>query len=128
MVRALAAAGVWLGVAVGLQAGCTRAPASPLDLDSAVRAAHELQQTKGPRAALPAYQKLLALARSRHSRRHEGVILGHLGTTYKNLGEYAQAMVFHGQALAIKREVGDPIEIGKTLSNMGLVEEAQGRC
>jgi tetratricopeptide (TPR) repeat protein len=37
-------------------------------------------------------------------------------------------MELQQQALAIKRELGDEIEIAKTLSNMGLVEDARGDC
>jgi len=108
--------------------GCERPAAAPVDLDAGIAAARERQQTDGPRVALPLFQQLLVAARVQGSRRHEGLILGYIGTTYKNLADYTQAMAFHERALAIKRETGDEVEVAKTLSNIGLVEEAEGRC
>lgn len=108
-------------------AGACRAPA-PTDLDASIEAARVVQRDDGPRAALPLLEQALATARAQHSRRHEGLVLGHLGTAYKNLADYTRAMELHTQALAIKRELGDEIERAKTLNNIGLVEEARGNC
>lgn len=108
-------------------AGACRMPA-PTDLDASIEAARVVQRDDGPRAALPLLEQALATARAQHSRRHEGLVLGHLGTAYKNLADYTRAMELHTQALAIKRELGDEIEQAKTLNNIGLVEEARGNC
>ena len=106
---------------------CGAAPA-PVDLDRELAAARELQINEGPRAALSSYERLLAAARSQGSRRHEGLVLGQMGTAQKNLGEYGRALRLHEESLAIKREIGDEVEVAKTLSNLGLVKEAQGDC
>jgi CHAT domain-containing protein len=121
--RRLAIAAV---VALALVA-CRRA--EPVgDLDEAIEAARAIQRDDGPRAALPVLERLLQESRTRRSRRHEGLVLGHLGTAYKNLADYPRAMSHHEAALAIKRELGDDIEQAKTLNNIGLVEEARGNC
>ena len=105
-----------------------RRRAAVTDLDAAIETARAVQRDDGPRAALPLLEQALAEARARRSRRHEGLVLGHLGTAHKNLADYAQAMELQTQALAIKRELGDEIEQAKTLNNIGLVEEARGNC
>jgi len=105
-----------------------RQPEAAEDLDQAIEKARAVQRDDGPRAALPALERLLRESRTRHSRRHEGLVLGHLGTAYKNLADYPRAMSHHEAALAIKRELGDDIEQAKTLNNIGLVEEARGNC
>jgi len=99
-----------------------------MDLDAALATAREVQIKQGPRPAVGLYERILASARSIHSRRHEALALGQMGTAYKNLGEYERAMELHQRALAIKRELGDEIEVAKTLSNMGLVKDAEGDC
>ena len=99
-----------------------------MDLDAALATAREVQIKQGPRPAVGLYERILASARSTHSRRHEALALGQMGTAYKNLGEYERAMELHQRALAIKRELGDEIEVAKTLSNMGLVKDAEGDC
>ncbi len=98
------------------------------DLDEAIEKARAVQRDDGPRAALPMLERLLRESRTRRSRRHEGLVLGHLGTAYKNLADYPRAMSHHEAALAIKRELGDEVEQAKTLNNIGLVEEARGNC
>jgi CHAT domain-containing protein/Tfp pilus assembly protein PilF len=97
-------------------------------LDARLAWAREVQLKQGPKAALSLYDGIIATARSNNDRKHEALALGHLGTAYKNLGDYPHAMDLQRQALAIKRQLGDEIEIAKTLSNMGLIEDAQGRC
>jgi CHAT domain-containing protein/Tfp pilus assembly protein PilF len=109
-------------------AACRGTSSGPTNLDADLAAAREVQVKQGPRAAITLYERVLTSARSSHSRRHEGLALGQMGTAYKNLGDYTRAMELHKQALAIKRETGDQIEIAKTLSNMGLVDEAEGNC
>src|SRR4051812_25007184 len=126
--RAIGAVAVTLALAT-TNGACRRdAPEASLDLDARTTAARTLLQTRGPKAALPVLQQLLEAARAAHSRRHEALLLGYLGTAHKNLSDYRRAMAFHEQALAIKRAMGDEVEIGKTLSNMGLIEWERGDC
>jgi CHAT domain-containing protein len=116
-------------VAVALSAAsCHRTRGAPLDFDAELATARATQVKLGPRAAIPAYERILAAARSSHSRKYEALALGQMGTAYKNLSDYTRAMELQQQALAIKRELGDEIEIAKTLSNMGLVEYDRGDC
>jgi tetratricopeptide (TPR) repeat protein len=113
-----------------LAPACRRPPpASATEtLDARLASAREVQLKQGPKAALSLYDGIIATARANNDRKHEALALGHLGTAYKNLGDYPQAMDLQRQALVIKRQLGDEIEIAKTLSNMGLIEDAQGRC
>ena len=69
--------------------GACRTPAPAVtDLDAAIETARAVQRDDGPRAALPLLERALAEARARRSRRHEGLVLGHLGTAHKNLADY----------------------------------------
>ncbi len=117
-----------LALAAIVSAKCRHSSVESTDLDGRIAAAQQVQLQQGPRAALPLYEGILAAARAAQDRKHEGLTLGHMGTAYKNLGDYRRAMDLHQQALVIKRAVGDEIEIGKTLSNMGLIEDAEGHC
>jgi CHAT domain-containing protein/Tfp pilus assembly protein PilF len=117
----------WVLLGALVSAGCQRSqPAT--DLDAAIEQARTVQREDGPQAALPVLERLLRDARAQQSRRHEALVLGHLGTTYKNLADYSRAMEHHAAALAIKRDLGDEVEAAKTLNNIGLVEEARGNC
>jgi len=107
---------------------CTRQDADRRTLDEQLAAARDIQLKEGPRAAIPVMEGALNAARASGSRAHEGLALGHLGTAYKNLGDYTRATEFHERALRIKRALGDEPEIAKTLNNIGLVEEARGNC
>jgi tetratricopeptide (TPR) repeat protein len=50
-----------------------------------------------------------------------GKALGYLGNAYDFLGDYAKAIEYHQQDLAIAREFKDRRGEGKALSNLGLV-------
>ena len=110
------------------RAGDSRRLVENETLDARLASAREVQLKQGPKAALSLYDGIIATARANNDRKHEALALGHLGTAYKNLGDYPRAMDLQRQALAIKRQLGDQIEIAKTLSNIGLIEDAQGRC
>ena len=62
----------------------------------------------------------LAAARRLNDRAGEAVMLGNLGTAYKNLGETRRAIQFHEQALPTLREIGDRIGEGAVLGNLGI--------
>jgi tetratricopeptide (TPR) repeat protein len=103
--RRIAAALALFGALTG---GC-RPRASTAELDAAIERARAMQRDDGPSAALPLLQQALNAARAAGSRHHEGLALGHLGTAYKNLADYSQALRHHEQALAVKRALGDEI-------------------
>jgi tetratricopeptide (TPR) repeat protein len=94
-----------------LAPACRRPPpASATEtLDARLASAREVQLKQGPKAALSLYDGIIATARANNDRKHEALALGHLGTAYKNLGDYPQAMDLQRQALVIKRQLGDEI-------------------
>jgi len=82
--------------------------------------ARELYSTEGARAALPEFEKALALFRKEGDRKGEAITIGLIGNCYKRLGEHDKALEFLQKALTMKRELGDRLEEGKTLNNIGL--------
>jgi CHAT domain-containing protein/Tfp pilus assembly protein PilF len=82
--------------------------------------ARELYSTEGARAALPEFEKALALFRKEGDRKNEAITIGLIGNCYKRLGEHDKALEFLQKALTMKRELGDRLEEGKTLNNIGL--------
>jgi hypothetical protein len=48
----------------------------------------------------------------------EGAGYGHLGTAYDSTGDFSQAMEYHGQDLAIAKEVGDRAGDGRAYGNL----------
>jgi CHAT domain-containing protein/Flp pilus assembly protein TadD len=116
-------------VAVASLLSCRATPApKSADFDAEIVAARDLARREGPRAAIPPLDSIRARAAAAGDRRVEALALGHLGTAYKNLGEYDRALALHGQSLARKRDLGDRSEQAKTLSNIGLVHWSRGRC
>jgi len=65
-------------------------------------------------------------ARRLGDRAAEGVHLGNLGISYKNLGEYRRAIEYHDQVLRIAREFGDRRAEGQALGNLGLAYNSLG--
>lgn len=107
---------------------CRPAPAPRSDLQAQIAEARTVSQRDGPRAAVPQFDAILSRARHAGDRRAEALVLGHLGTAYKNLGEYDRALGLHRQSLALKRALADRAEEGKTLNNIGLVYWSRGDC
>jgi CHAT domain-containing protein/Tfp pilus assembly protein PilF len=114
-------------VAVVTLLSCRAAPPAD-DLDAAITSAREVARRDGPRAAIPHLESIRSGAVTAGDKRVEALALGHLGTAYKNLGDYDRALALHEQSLARKRELGDRSEQAKTLSNIGLVHWSRGRC
>lgn len=107
---------------------CRPAPAPQPDFQTEIAEARAVGQRDGPRAAVPRFDALLVRARQASDRRAEALVLGYLGTAYKNLGEYDRALDSHRQALTLKRALADRAEEGKTLNNIGLVHWSRGDC
>ncbi len=76
---------------------------------------------QGPRAALPEFERALALYREKSDRHGEAVTLGAIGNCYERLADYPRALDYLRRALTMKQELGDRLEEGKTLGNIGLV-------
>ena len=49
-----------------------------------------------------------------------------LGNAYRNLGDFNKAIEYHGQHLAIAKEVGDRAGEGRAYGNLGIVYKSQG--
>lgn len=83
--------------------------------------ARRLYSEEGARAALPEFEKALALFRKEGDRKGEAITTGLIGNCYKKFGEHPKALEYLQRALAMKRELGDRVEEGKTLSHLGLL-------
>ena len=76
-----------------------------------------------------AFEKLnqaLVIYREIKDRAGEGRILSNIGTIYRNLSQYSQALNFFQQALAITQEIPDPVSQGVILGNIGVVYDRWG--
>src|SRR6266705_6113838 len=89
--------------------------------DELLAHAKSVYSSTGPSAALPEYEKALAAYRALENRHGEAITLGLMGNCYKHLGNRDRALDFLDRALKMKKELGDRIEEGKTISNIGLV-------
>ena len=56
----------------------------------------------------------------------EGGAYANLGRAYRSQGDYAKAIEYHGQHLAIAKMVGDRAGEGKAYSNLGCAYRSQG--
>ncbi len=56
----------------------------------------------------------------------EGGAHGGLGDAHDSLGDFAQAIKYHTQCLAIAKEVGDRAGEGKTYGNLGNAHQSLG--
>ena len=86
-----------------------------------LNAARQLYLEEGPQAALPEFERVLALYRTAGDRRGEAITLGYIGNCHKRFGDFTKALDYLNRALLMKRELGDRLEEGKTLSHLGLV-------
>jgi tetratricopeptide (TPR) repeat protein len=62
----------------------------------------------------------------RRDRAGEGVAYGNLGNAYRSQGDYAKAIDYHKQCLAIAKEMGDRAGEGKAYGNLGNAYRSQG--
>lgn len=89
--------------------------------------ARQMYSEEGARAALPEFEKALALFRKEGDRKGEAITTGLIGNCYKKFGEHQKALDYLQRALAMKRELGDRVEEGKTLSHLGLLYWEMGQ-
>ena len=68
----------------------------------------------------------LEAARQLDDRKDEGWCLGSLGYTAQKRGDYAAALEYDEQALAIRQEIGDQAGEGATLNNISQIYQARG--
>lgn len=95
-------------------------PQSPT-ADDILAHARQVAQHGDARAALPEFNRALAMYRTQHDRSGEALTLNSIGNTYEDLGDYDRALEYLERALAIRQDLRDRLGEGKTLSNMGLV-------
>jgi tetratricopeptide (TPR) repeat protein len=57
---------------------------------------------------------------------YASIVYSTLGIAYKKLGDYAKAIKYHGQHLAMAKEVGDRAGEGMAYGNLGNEYESQG--
>ena len=86
--------------------------------DSVLAHAKKLYSEEGAKVALPEFEKALRLFREQSDRKGEAITLGLIGNCYKKFGDHAKALDYLQRALAMKRELGDRAEEGKTLSHL----------
>ncbi len=104
-----------LGVLLALTLAQTPLPAQPQSPDELLAAARRLYFEEGPRAALPEFERALSLYREAGDRRGEAIALGYIGNCHKRFGDFPKALDYLNRALAMKQELGDRLEEGKTL-------------
>jgi CHAT domain-containing protein len=97
-----------------LEAAVQKALASAL-LQQGVQQAH----TNQLEAAKQSWQEALIISRTIKFRLVEGKVLGNLGKVYYQLGNYAKAIEYHQQCLAVAREIADYKDEGVSLKNLG---------
>ncbi|HEV2352508.1 MAG TPA: CHAT domain-containing protein [Terriglobia bacterium] len=114
-------AGISLALACLLSLAPAPLRAQTQTADDILAHARQTSDQGDPRAALPEFDRALALYRAQHDRHGEAQTLNAIGNAYEDLGDYTKALDYLQRALAIKQELGDRLEIGKTLSNIGLV-------
>jgi CHAT domain-containing protein len=89
--------------------------------DEVLARAKQVYGEDGPKAALPLFERALALYLGAGDRRGEAVTTGLIGNCYKKFGDHQRALELLNRALVMERELGDRLEEGKTLSHLGLV-------
>jgi tetratricopeptide (TPR) repeat protein len=94
--------------------------AAQLCIDYPNAGVYALDLRQHPRERIRWLELALTAARRLKRRSSEGVALGNLGITYKDLGETRKAIEFYEQRLAIAREIGDRRGEGNAVWNMSL--------
>ena len=112
----------WLQRATELASGDAGAPLA--------RVAHWLgvllQQQSENRAALPLFERSLAIWRDLGDRDHEASELNSLGITYRHLGDLDIARSLLEDSIAIARELASGVRLAAALTNLGQAESAAG--
>ena len=96
-------------------------PPAPSNPDELIAKARQAYTQQGARAALPEFEHILAIFRESKDHRREAITLGYMGNCYRRLGNLPQALDFVQRAMAIKQELGDKLEIGKSHNQFGLI-------
>src|SRR6476469_8841077 len=96
-------------------------PAPQPSADDILANAKQLYAKEGPRIALPEFEKAMAQFRKDRNKKGEAITIGLIGNCYKRDGDLPRAEDYLQRALAMKRELKDRLEEGRTLSHLGLL-------
>ena len=66
------------------------------------------------------FERALTLYKAASDRRGEAITLGLIGNCHKKFGDFPKALDYLGRALALKREIGDRLEEGKSIATSAL--------
>jgi tetratricopeptide (TPR) repeat protein len=97
------------------QAGTT------LPSDELLAKAKQAYEHQGPAVALPLFEKVLTTYHAANDRHGEAMLLGYIAICHRGLGNLNQALELGKRALAMKEELGDRLEAGKTHNQLGLI-------
>ena len=67
------------------------------------------------------YEQSLVITKEVRDKAGEGTTFNNIGSVYRNLGQYPQALKYYEQSLVISKEVGDKAGEGTSLNNMSVV-------
>ena len=112
-------------LSTGLVAAQT-AVARDLAVNPELATAEKLYRQEGAAAALPVFEKLLAEFTANGDVRNTAIAQGLIGECHWRLGRFEQSRRYLDTALALKRELGDRSQEGKTLNTLGLLEWDMG--
>jgi CHAT domain-containing protein/Tfp pilus assembly protein PilF len=87
----------------------------------AIKAARQVYDQQGPRAALPKLQALVTQFEQASDRHSEAIALGLLANCYRGLSEFRKALDYAQRGLAIKKALGDLPEEGRSYNQLGLI-------
>ena len=97
------------------------AAGAPVSSDEMFARAKQVYEQQGPTIALPLFEKVLTTYRAANDRHGEAVTLGYIANCERRLGNLNQALGLAKRALAMKEELGDRLEAGKTHNQLGLI-------
>lgn len=81
-----------------------------------------LQQQGENAAAIPLFERSLAIWRDLGDRNQMAVQLNSLGITQRSLGDVGTARSFFEDSIAVSREIASDVRLSTALSNLGIVE------
>ena len=116
--------GIRRGIAVWLfaLAATAQTPAPSLaNADDLISQARQVYTQQGAKAALPEFERLLALFQQSNDRRREAITLGFMGNCYRRLGDLPRALDFVERGITIKQGLGDNLEVGRSENQLGLI-------
>jgi CHAT domain-containing protein/Tfp pilus assembly protein PilF len=89
--------------------------------DQLIADARQTYTQQGPKAALPQFERALAIFQESKDRRREAITLGYMGNCYRRLGDLPRALDFVQHGMDIKAQLGDKLEVGKSHNQFGLI-------